>query len=847
MCKGVSGSVLDGVSDPYLDFLRAKIKFAPMAGFPCDESEVNPILLAHQRAVVVWAVEGGRRLLGENFGLGKTVQQLEIERIILKKLGGGRGLIILPLGVRQEFMRDARMLGIELRFVRRTEEVQGDGIYLTNYESVRDGKLDPSLFSVVSLDEGAILRSFGSKTFITFLDVLSGIPYRFVATATPDPNKYKELLHYAAFLGIMDSGQGLTRWFQRDSTKANNLTLYPHKEQEFWLWLSTWAIFLQTPSDLGYSDEGYILPELKVVYHEIPSDSLGLIERDGQARLFNDASLGLSEAAREKRESLPGRIAKMMEIIGQSPEDHFLLWHDLEAERHAIQEALPEAVAVYGQQDEQETEKRLIGFAEGEFQYLSTKPVIAGAGCNFQRHCHKAIFLGVGYKFADFIQAVHRIHRFQQKHQCEVHIIHTDAERDILATLRGKWDRHKEKVGRMTGILREHGLNSISKADVLSRTIGVVRQEVRGERFIAVNNDCVLELREWEDSSIDMHLTSIPFANHYEYTPSYNDFGHTDGNPHFWEQMDFLTPQMLRTLKPGRICCIHVKDRVNFGNVTGAGVPTISPFHAEAIFHYIKHGFDYMGMITIVTDVVRENNQTYRLGWSEQCKDGTKMGVGSPEYVLIFHKPQTDRTKGYADEPVVKSKQEYTRARWQVDAHAFWRSSGNRLLTVDDLVGLGPDKLASLFTKYSMLNIYDYEQHVAIGEELEEQDMLPATFMSLAPGSHHPDVWTDVNRMKNLNGTQSQRGLQMHVCPFPEDIVRRLIGRFTNEGELVYDVFGGLFTTPKNAVEMGRRGAGTELNTGYFLDGVAYCKAAEEERLMPTLFDALEAEGSFIK
>jgi len=304
--------------------------------------------------------------------------------------------------------------------------------------------------------------------------------------------------------------------------------------------------------------------------------------------------------------------------------------------------------------------------------------------------------------------------------------------------------------------------------------------------------------------------------------------------------MDFLTPQLLKILRPGRIYACHVKDRILFGNVTGAGIPTVSPFHAEALFHGLKHGFDYMGMITVVTDVVRENNQTYRLGWSEQCKDGTKMGVGSPEYVLLFHKPQTDRSRGYADTPVTKDKAGYTRARWQVDAHAFWRSSGNRMLTADELAQLGPDKLAKLYTEYSLGEIYDYEAHVRIGEALDERGALPSTFMSLAPGSHHQDVWHDVNRMLTLNTAQSQKNLEKHVCPLQFDIVDRLIERYTNVGEMVFDPFGGLGTVPVRALKLGRRGRGVELNTSYFLDSVKYLQAMEREKSMPTLFDTIE-------
>lgn len=822
----------------YLAFLQLKIRLAPMDGFDIDDDEINTILKPHQRACVKWAVSGGNRALFERFGLGKTVQQIEILRL-MHKHAGGKVLIVCPLGVRQEFKRDGAMLGVHFEFIRRPEEmVDGQDFYLTNYESIRDGRLDPSLFTAVSLDEASVLRSFGSKTYQEFLPLFSEVRFKFVATATPSPNRYKELIHYAGFLGVMDTGQALTRFFQRDSTQANNLTLYPHKEREFWLWLNSWAIFLQSPADLGFDATGYDLPPLNVIYHEVLTDLANAgSEKDGQGLLFKDAALGLQAAATEKRDSLPARIAQMQSILAADPDSHYLIWHHLEAERHAIGKALPEAVAVYGTQDLEEREQAIVDFSDGKFQYLAAKPEIAGSGCNFQRHCHKAIFLGIDYSFNDVIQAIHRIYRFLQTREVEIHIIHSEAEREILRNLQAKWVQHEQMVESMTNIIKEHGLNHLSMADVLARTIGVERLEVSSERFTVANNDCVLEARRQPENSVGLIVTSIPFANHYEYTPSYNDFGHTENNDHFWAQMDFLTPELLRILQPGRMYCCHVKDRILFGNVTGAGAPTVSPFHCESIMHARKHGFDYMGMITVVTDVVRENNQTYRLGWSEQCKDGTKMGVGSPEYILLFRKPQSDRSRGYADLPVSKSKDDYTRARWQVDAHAFWRSSGNRQLTVEELSALGPSKLAKAFTEFSLQNIYDYDFHIRIGEELEARGALPSTFMSLAPGSHDKAVWHDVNRMITLNGSQTQKGLHNHVCPLQFDIVDRLIERYSNKDELVYDPFGGLMTVPYRAILKGRRGQASELNTSYFFDGVQYLKSAEREFSMPSLFD----------
>ncbi|UAW09131.1 DNA methylase [Mycobacterium phage Tootsieroll] len=763
------GSESESIS--YTEFVAAKARFDNAYGHQVGPDDVHPMLLPHQRDLVRWAVAGGRRAIFAAFGLGKTVMQLEIVRLSLAKHGGGKGLIVMPLGVRIEFAHDANMLGIETRFVRRTEEVGGDGIYLTNYESVRDGKLDPTLFTAVSLDEASVLRSFGSKTYQSFLELFDAVPYRYVATATPSPNRYKELIHYAGYLGVMDTGAALTRWFQRDSTKANNLTLYPHKEREFFLWLNTWAAFVQSPADLGHDATGYDLPPLEVLWHEVdpPADEFDF-ERDGQGQLVRGVNLGLPQAAAEKRRSLDARLSKLTEIVtdhAELGEGQIVIWCDLNDEQRAIEKALEDAglsfSSVYGSLDPDEVERRLFDWKNRDTYALIGKPVMLGQGMNLQQ-AHVCVYIGVTHKFNDLIQSLHRIQRFGQTHPCTAHLIHSETEREVVRVIREKWAQHRELTSTMTDIIHEYGLDPEAISEALQRSIGCERIEASGEGWLFANNDCVPETKSMGDNSVDLIVTSIPFSNHYEYTPSYNDFGHTDDNAHFWAQMDYLTPQLLRILAPGRIYACHVKDRILFGNVTGAGVPTVSPFHAEAIFHGRKHGFDYLGMITVVTDVVRENNQTYRLGWSEQCKDATKMGVGSPEYVLLFHKPQTDRSKGYADTPVTKSKDDYSRARWQVDAHAFWRSSGNRSLTADELAALPPDQLAALFTKHSLQDVYDYQSHVRIGEQLEGRGALPATFMAIAPGSWSPHVWHDVNRMITLNGEQKRRNVQMHVC-----------------------------------------------------------------------------------
>jgi hypothetical protein len=242
------------------------------------------------------------------------------------------------------------------------------------------------------------------------------------------------------------------------------------------------------------------------------------------------------------------------------------------------------------------------------------------------------------------------------------------------------------------------------------------------------------------------------------------------------------------------------------------------------------------------------------------------MGYGMSEYLLMFRKPPTDTTNAYADQPVVKHKpmcvdeetgetgpydknnqhqhiilnSGYSRGRWQLDAHGFARSSGNRLLTAEDLEGLPHHAIYKLFRKYSLTEVYDYEHHVALAEGLEAKKILPVKFMLLPPQSWHPDIWTDITRMRTLNGAQSAKGREMHLCPMQFDIANRVISQNCEPGEIVLDPFGGLMTVAYCAVPLNRRSVSIELNPAYFKDGCAYVKAAEEKLATPTLFDVTE-------
>lgn len=825
----------------YKEFLENKVVISEDYGFDVDESIINTKLKPHQKDICLWGLKGGRRAIFASFGLGKTFMQLEIAKQSIDK-SGKPFLICCPLAVSGEFKRDNKKLntGYEITYITDTDTIDNyePQIYITNYERVRMGDIDPTKFCGVSFDEASILRNLKTETTNYVLSFFKKVPYRFVATATPTPNDYIEILNYADFLGVISRGHALTRFFQRDSTKAGSLTLYPNKEKEFWMWVSTWAVFINSPADLGYDSTGYDLPQINLVEHCIKSDNKdGHIDKYNNLVLFKDLSKSLIEVSKEKRESIIARCGKAYDIALDY--HSAIIWHDLESERDILEKLFKEekSESVYGSQTNLQKENLLIDFSEGKYDYLLTKAKIAGSGCNFQEHCSTAIFAGLTYKFNDFIQAIHRIYRFGQSRQVDIHIIYTENEYHVVKTLFKKWENHKKLQQNMVELVKEYGLNKEIIKQQMQRQIFKDGKMATIGDAVLYNNDTVIISQELAENSIDLILTSIPFGDHYEYSDNYNDFGHNHGNDNFFKQMEFLTPNLLRILKPGHIAAIHVKDRIRYSYQNGTSFTTLEDFSGKTVEHFVKNGFYLMGKITVTTDVVRENNQTYRLGWTEQCKDATKMGVGLPEYVLLFRKAPSEMNNAYSDEPVSKEKSDYTRAMWQLDAHAYQRSNGDRFMTTEELQKLDLQTIYNKWKQFNSDNIYSYIEHLKTCEYLEEFGKLSSLFMSLPVHSNTDMVWSDINRMNTLNTNQANSKKEKHICPLQFDIITRLINRYSNKGDVVYDPFGGLFSTAYKAIEMGRKAISVELNSEYYRDGLFYMNAINHKINVPTLFD----------
>lgn len=783
--------------DPYQQFLASKIAVAPACGLQVSDDEINPLLKPHQRDAVRWALAGGRRALFEAFGLGKSIQQLEILRLIREKVGGPVG-IVMPLGVRQEFKRDAYILATgddakvtdeqratlrawwarqphppaQVRFVRAGDEVDPAfaGIHLTNYESVRDGKLDPNVFTAASLDEASVLRSFGSKTYQTFLTLFDRVRFRFVATATPSPNRYKELIHYAGFLGVMDTGQALTRWFKRDSTKANNLTLLPSKEREFWLWVASWALFLQRPSDLGYSDDGYDLPPLTVHYVEVPVDhATAEPDRDGQGNLFRDAALGVRDAAREKRETLPARVAAVRSIIDQHPDDHWLVWHDLEAERHALQAAIPDAVSVYGEQSKRGLEQHICLARDSrvltkERGYVPIQDVRVGE--------HTLTHMG----------------RWRP-----VLAVRKTADSADVVTLRAQGvpgitltPTHKVWTRRVSGKKRERDAAENATPE------WVPAADVEGDyvnlKLPPVADDGSVDGRTWwivgrwlADGHRDAHGAAVISCGRHEVDDLLSVLGDLAAEP-----VDTGTAIQIRLRDP-RGELRRILDECGRG-ATGKHLPprafTLSKDNAgELLNGYLAGDGHYNPM---------------RQRWSASSVSRDLL-LGIAVLAQRVHGTVPTLYAGRVERRgVIQGREVQMRQDWILSFDDVAKASRKRPFILDD----GAWKKVSSVTPAGQAETWNL--HVA------------------------------------EDNSYTAEGLIVKNCPLQFDIVDRLITRYSNPGELVYDPFGGLFTVPYRALKLGRKGRAAELNTAYFLDGVKYLEAAERELAMPTLFDTLD-------
>lgn len=430
----------------YERFLQGKAAVAPPVGIE-DVPSLSERLFPFQRDIVAWALRRGRAAIFADTGLGKTRMQLEWARVVAER--AGRVLLLAPLAVAKQTVREGESIGIAVRYARSIADAGDAPIVIANYEMLVH--FDAADFAGVVLDESSILKAYDGKTRTAIIESFAATPFRLACTATPAPNDHVELGNHSEFLGVKNRVEMLAEYFVHDGGETQSWRLKGHAQRAFWEWVCSWGVSVKRPSDLGYDDEGYLLPELDIRSHVIP----GTVEQARRAgMLFVEPAKALTEQRAARRASLPDRIRLVSEIVAAEPGESWIVWCELNDESAALTKNIAGAVEIKGADKPEAKEQRMLDFAEGKIRVLVTKPSIAGFGMNWQ-HAARVAFAGVSHSYEDFYQAIRRCWRFGQKRPVHVHVVTSELDGAVLANLKRKEADAQRMADEMVAAMRE--------------------------------------------------------------------------------------------------------------------------------------------------------------------------------------------------------------------------------------------------------------------------------------------------------------------------------------------------------------------------------------------------------
>lgn len=642
----------------YQEFLSRKRIDIRETGIFVDRKQINPMLFDFQKDIVIWLLRVGRAACFADCGLGKTFIQLEFARII-HEITGKDVLIVAPLAVSLQTRREGEKLGITVHVCRKQVDVK-PGINITNYEMIEH--FQANKFIAVVLDESSALKNFSGTIKQLLVRMFSGMQYKLCCTATPSPNDHMEILNHAAYLDVMQSHEALAIWFINDTMNMGTYRLKNHAVKDFWKWVSSWAISLSKPSDLGYEDNGFALPELIVTKHLIEVD---IIEGRGDGELFRNPDLNATGYHREKRYTSKDRATKTAEIVN-STDELYCIWCDTNYDADELIRQIPGAVEVRGNHSIDFKEKVSRDFSEGKIRVLISKPSIFGFGLNFQI-CHNVIFCGLSYSYESYYQSTRRFWRFGQNFPVNVDIIIGESEKAILDIILTKEEKYHELKSNM-----QIAANSVqySHKKGIEYKMDYTRKTEFGDDFTLINGDSIEEIKTLENDSVHFEIFSPPFSNLYIYSDSFRDMGNCKNDGEFFEHFDYLIPELYRILMPGRLCAIHCKQLVNYKGRDGAS--GLRDFRGDIIRAFSAHGFQYHSEVCIWKDPVIEMQRTKSHGllYKQLRKDSSYSRQGLADYLVIMRKWTED---GVDVAPVnTKTKDNFELDKWQNYASPVW-------------------------------------------------------------------------------------------------------------------------------------------------------------------------------
>jgi superfamily II DNA or RNA helicase len=642
------------MNQSYIEFLKAKKIVDTPTGFIVEESALNPMLFDFQKAIVAWACKRGRAAIFADCGLGKTPMQLEWARLVCEQTGGNV-LIVAPLAVSQQTRREGEKFNIPVNICREQADVK-PGINITNYEILH--KFDASSFSGVVLDESSILKSIVGKIKSKLIEDFKNTQYKLACTATPSPNDLVELGNHSEFLSVMNSTTMLSLFFYNDGTESQKWHIKGHAEKEYWRWVSSWAVCISKPSDIGFDDGAFTLPPMNIIEHVLDVDMT-----DGaEGQLFRSIGTSAIEYHKEKRISSKTRAQKCADISSLDSGSQWLIWCDTNYDAESLKASLPKAVEVRGNDTDEKKINSATGFKDGTINVLISKPKIFGFGMNFQQ-CHNMIFCGMSYSYESFYQASRRIWRFGQDKPVTIHVVVSETEQSILGAIKEKEKQFKYMKEEMATAMSEY--QEVTKRVEPEISTGVKTIE-SGDAWTLINADCVIAAQNIESDSIGLSIFSPPFASLYTYSDSPNDMGNCVGTSDFYDHFKFLIRELYRITIPGRDCSFHC---MNLPTIKSRdGYIGIRDFRGELIRLFVDEGWIYHSEVTIWKDPVVAMQRTKALGLLHKQikKDAARCRQGIPDYLVTMRKP------GENDCPVTNDNHSFPVEKWQKWASPVW-------------------------------------------------------------------------------------------------------------------------------------------------------------------------------
>ena len=605
----------------YLEFLETKKRKKIESGF--TDIVLNEKLFDFQKYCVETALRKGKFALFEDCGLGKSIQQLDWAKNVCNHTGQPV-IIVAPLAVVGQTIQEGVKFGYVVNEIKDNADFNSleNGIYITNYDNLDN--VDCSVFSGVVLDESSILKNFQGATKQKLIDQFRYTPYKLACTATPSPNDVMEICNHAEFLDVMTRNEMLAMYFVHDGGNTSSWRLKGHAQGAFWDFVSTWAVMLSSPSDIGFDGSKYILPKLNMI------ECFVTTPKQDNGKLFNDMSVNATGFHQELRNSMQSRMDKVVEIVNSSTEN-FIVWISHDDEGKYLRERIKDAVEVKGSDVKSYKKEKLLGFANGDFRVLITKLKIAQFGLNYQ-NCHNQIFASLDFSFESTYQGIRRSYRFGQTDDVNVYLVITDTMQNVKSSFEEKQKQFltmQKMMSEATQRNYKQEINLINMTDV---------KEYKTDNCHIMLGDCVQLIRQVPDESIGFSIFSPPFAELYTYSDKLEDMGNSKDYNEFFTAFDFLVKEIYRVMWSGRNVAVHCMDLpIQKGK---EGYIGLRDFSGMILKSFTDAGFIYHSRVTIWKNPVTEMQRTKALGLLHKQigKDAAMCRVGIPDYLMVFRK-----------------------------------------------------------------------------------------------------------------------------------------------------------------------------------------------------------------